>query len=157
MRRALPRGLPSRAPSDRVAPARPRWQRKRMSGSLLGFLALLLVLQAGFVWMRLIREVRVGERRPLVLLVVAAGVGLGVLAFVRGPGLLGGIAAGVAVGAGALFFALLALGQQSRGAPAVAVGAPIFDFTAPDAEGRPFALASLRGRPYLLKFFRGYW
>lgn len=128
-----------------------------MTGSLIGFVALALVLQAGFLWWRLIREVRVGERRPLVLLVVAAGVGLGVLALARGPGLLGGVAAGLAVVAGSLFLGLQALSRQSRGAPAVAVGRPVLDFTAPDADGRPFALASLRGRPYLLKFFRGHW
>jgi hypothetical protein len=128
-----------------------------MSGAILGFLALALVVQAGLVWMRLIREVRVGERRPLVLLVVAAGVGLGALAFAREPGVAGGIAAGLAVAAGALFLLLQLLARQSRPQPAVSVGAPIPDFEAPDAEGKPFALASLRGRPVLLKFFRGHW
>jgi hypothetical protein len=128
-----------------------------MTGSLIGFVALVLVVQAGFLWWRLMREVRVGERRSLVLLVVAAGVGLGVLALARGPGLVGGVAAGLAIVAGSLFLGLQALGRQSRGAPAVAVGRPVLDFTAPAADGRPFALASLRGRPYLLKFFRGHW
>jgi len=128
-----------------------------MSGAILGFLAFALVVQAGLVWARLIREVRVAERRPLVLLVVLAGMGLGLLAFARGPGIAGGIAAGLAVGAGALFLLLQLLGQQSRPTPAVRVGEPILDFTAPDAEGHPFALASLRGRPFLLKFFRGHW
>jgi hypothetical protein len=128
-----------------------------MSGAILGFLALALVAQAGLVWMRSIRELRVGERRPLVLLALAAGAGLGLIAFARGPGVAGGVAAGLAVGAGALFLALQVLGRQSRCTPAVALGRPIPDFTAPDAEGRPFALATLRGRPFLLKFFRGHW
>jgi hypothetical protein len=128
-----------------------------MSGAILGFLAFALVAQGGLVWMRLIREVRVAERRPLVLLVILAGTGLGLLAFARGPGIAGGIAAGLAVGAGVLFLLLQVLGQQSRRTPAVAVGRPILDFTAPDADGRPFQLASLHGRPYLLKFFRGHW
>ena|SRR5512145_1672431 len=128
-----------------------------MSGAILGFLAFALVAQAGLVWMRLIREVRVAERRPLVLLVILAGMGLALLAFARGPGIAGGIAAGLAAFGGALFLLLQVLGQQSRRAPAVAVGRPILDFTAPDADGRPFQLASLRGRPYLLKFFRGHW
>jgi hypothetical protein len=128
-----------------------------MNESLLGFLAVALLAQAGFVWMRSIREVRTGERRPLVLGVVAAGMGLGVLALARQPGLAGGIAAGVAVGLGGLFLLLQVLGQQARRTPTVVLGRPILEFTAPDAEGRPFALASLRGRPYLLKFFRGHW
>jgi hypothetical protein len=128
-----------------------------MNGLVLGLLALVLLAQAGVVWMRSIRELRTGERRPLVLLVVVAGVGLGLLAFARGPGLLGGLTAGLAVGAGGLFLLLQLLGPQSRNTPAVALGRPILDFTAPDAEGRPFTLGSLRGRPYLLKFFRGHW
>lgn len=128
-----------------------------MSGLVLGLLALALLAQAGFVWMRSIREVRTGERRPLVLLVVAGALGLGLLALVREPGWLGGLAAGLAVLGAVLFLLLQVLARQSRGAPAVAVGRPVLDFTAPAADGQPFALASLRGRPYLLKFFRGHW
>ena len=128
-----------------------------MNGRILGLLALALLAQAGFVWMRSIREVRTGERRPLVLLVVAAGVGLGALAFTREPGWIGGSAAALALGLGGVFLLFQVLGQQSRRTPAVALGGPILDFTAPDADGRPFALGSLRGRPYLLKFFRGHW
>ena len=37
------------------------------------------------------------------------------------------------------------------------VGAPIIDFTALDDRAVPFELGSLRGKPYLLKFFRGHW
>jgi hypothetical protein len=128
-----------------------------MTGSILGFLALALFGQAAFVWMRSIGEVRTGERRPLVLAVVAAAVGLGAFAFARAPGLAGGIAAGIAFGFGLLFLVNQVVGQQSRSVPNVAVGGPILDFTAPDADGRPFQLSSLRGRPYLLKFFRGHW
>jgi hypothetical protein len=128
-----------------------------MSPAVVGFLALALALLAGVLWLGAIRAVRVAERRPLVLALVAAGAGLGALALLRDPGLAGGVAAGLALALGLLFFALQLLGRQVRAAPAVAVGRPILDFTAPDAEGRPFALASLRGRPYLLKFFRGHW
>jgi hypothetical protein len=128
-----------------------------MSGTILGLLALALLAQAGYVWMRSIREVRTGERRPLVLLAVVGGLGLGLLAFARGPGVVGGSAAGLAVALGALFLLLQPLSRQARRVPAVAVGGPILDFTAPDAEGNPFRLASLYGRPYLLKFFRGHW
>ena len=80
-----------------------------MNGLILGLLALALLVQAGLVWMRSIRELRTGERRPLVLVVVVAGVGLGVLAFARGPGWIGGIAAGLAVGLGGLFLLLQVL------------------------------------------------
>jgi hypothetical protein len=128
-----------------------------LASGTLGFLALALAAAVGGVWIRAIRDVRVAERRPLVLVLVAAGSALGALALLKNPGLLGGVAAGLALLVGALFFALQILGRQPRGAPAVSVGRPILDFTAPDADGRPFALAGLRGRPYLLKFFRGHW
>jgi hypothetical protein len=128
-----------------------------MSAALLGFLGLALAAVAGALWMRAIRDVRVAERRPLVLALVAAGAGLGALALLAGPGLAGGVAAGLALGLGAVFLALQILGKQPRAAPAISVGRPILDFTAPDADGRPFASAGLRGRPYLLKFFRGHW
>ena len=49
------------------------------------------------------------------------------------------------------------LGAIGLPAACAAVGAPILDFEAPDAEGEPFDLATLRGRPFLLKFFRGHW
>jgi cytochrome oxidase Cu insertion factor (SCO1/SenC/PrrC family) len=128
-----------------------------MSPAAFGFVALALVAAAGALWLGAIREVRVSEQRPLVLALAAAAAGLGAFALLRGPGLAGGVAAGLALAGGALFFGLQLVGRQSRGALAVSVGRPILDFTAPDAEGRPFALAGLRGRPYLLKFFRGHW
>lgn len=128
-----------------------------MSASVLGFLALALLAQAGFVWTRSIGEVRTGERRPLVLGIVLAGLGLGVLALWQGAGLFGSIAAGLAVALAAVFLTLTVLGRQLRATPAVAVGQPMPEFSAPDAEGQPFSSASLAGRPYLLKLFRGHW
>lgn len=128
-----------------------------MNGAILGLLALALLAQAGYVWVRSIREVRTGERRVFVVLVVVLGVGLGVVGLANEPGVFGGIPAGLAIALGVLFLLLQLLGRQSRRVPAVAVGGPMLDFTAPDAEGVPFRLASLHGRPYLLKFFRGHW
>lgn len=37
------------------------------------------------------------------------------------------------------------------------VGAAAPDFTLPDQQGQPVSLASLRGRPALLVFYRGFW
>jgi peroxiredoxin len=39
----------------------------------------------------------------------------------------------------------------------VAVGQEAPDFAASDSGGATFRLASLRGAPVLLKFFRGHW
>jgi len=38
-----------------------------------------------------------------------------------------------------------------------AQGKPAPDFTLKDQDGRPFHLASLRGKRVLLVFYRGYW
>jgi len=40
---------------------------------------------------------------------------------------------------------------------ASAQGKPAPDFTLKDQDGRPFHLASLRGKRVLLVFYRGYW
>ena len=82
---------------------------------------------------------------------------LGIVAFVIGTDVAGGVAAGLAIVAGVAFLALLAASRQPALTPAVAVGGPVVDFAAADDEGRPFDLASLRGTPVLLKFFRGHW
>jgi cytochrome oxidase Cu insertion factor (SCO1/SenC/PrrC family) len=67
------------------------------------------------------------------------------------------VAAGFAIVAGGAFVGLRLQSRQDAREPAVRIGAPILDFTAPDENGQPFALSSLRGRPFLLKFFRGHW
>jgi peroxiredoxin len=55
------------------------------------------------------------------------------------------------------FLGLSAASGQAKVAPAIAVGGSTIDFTASDDQGQPFALASRRGKPFLLKFFRGHW
>jgi cytochrome oxidase Cu insertion factor (SCO1/SenC/PrrC family) len=86
-----------------------------------------------------------------------AAAALGVAAFAVGTGTLGAVAAGVGIGVGGSMVALRAISGQDDVQPAVRVGDPIIDFTALDENGEPFALSSLRGRPFLLKFFRGHW
>jgi len=87
----------------------------------------------------------------------ALGVALALAALGGGPGWPGGIAAGLALVAGGVFLTLQTLSRQPALVPAVQVGGPILDFSAPDDAGERFDLASLRGRPFLLKFFRGHW
>ena len=45
---------------------------------------------------------------------------------------------------------------ESSSAPA-SVGTPLPEFSAIDANDAPFRSADLRGRPVLIKFFRGHW
>ena len=128
-----------------------------MGGELLGVLAAGVVVLTGVVWFRLIKAVRVPSNRVAFFAAMGVGVALGIAAFAQGTGVLGGLAAGFAVVAGGAFLGLRLQSTQDVRQPAVGVGRPILDFTAPDERGEPFDLASLGGKPYLLKFFRGHW
>jgi peroxiredoxin len=128
-----------------------------MSGTALGFLAAAILGAAAVPWYLAMRNVRVPRDATPYLAAGVAAVMLGAAAFVAGTSLWGGIAAGAANAAGAAFLALNSASGQARIEPAVRVGGPVLDFSATDDDGRPFSLASLRGRPVLLKFFRGHW
>jgi len=128
-----------------------------MDGDLLGFLGAGVVGVTGFVWFRRIAAVRVPENRIAFISAMGLGAALGIAAFVQGTGIPGGIGAAFAVAAGGTFLGLLLQSTQQEREPNVKVGGPILGFTAPDEHGNPFDLGSLRGKPYLLKFFRGHW
>ena len=89
--------------------------------------------------------------------VMAAVLLLAGLAFANGPGALGGVVAGLAIPAAGMFLFFTLNSAMPHKTPAVAVGKPILNFTAKTADGQDFALSSLQGAPYLLKFFRGHW
>jgi len=128
-----------------------------VSGTLLGLLA--FACAAGYVVLlvRSVRRVDVGARRGALNGLALGAVGFGIAAFLSGPGLLGGVLAGLGTLVGAIFLVLTVQAPQSQQAPAVAVGGRLLDFTAPDENGKPFSLESLHGRPVLIKFFRGHW
>ena len=85
------------------------------------------------------------------------GIVVAVMAFLKGPGLLAGVAASFAVLAGSLFLFFTLTSRLPEKVPGVTVGQPALDFTTRDADGNNFTLSSLKGRPVLLKFFRGGW
>jgi membrane associated rhomboid family serine protease len=128
-----------------------------VSGALLGLAGAALVVGPGIDWFRRMQAVRIPRNRAPYLAANALGALLGAVALTMEPGWIGGTAAVLALVGGVLFLALRAQSTQDRGALAVRVGGPILDFTAPDADGGTFDLATLRGRPFLLKFFRGHW
>lgn len=127
------------------------------AGDVLGALSLVIVLGAGAAWFRGLRAVTLEGRRGLFLALFGLATLLGAAAFPGDPGAPGTAAAVVGLLGGGVFCLLGAFSGQARVVPQVRVGRPIPDFTAPDAEGAPFALSSLHGRPFLLKFFRGHW
>jgi hypothetical protein len=128
-----------------------------MLGTILGIAGGLLELALSAVWLWLIRRVRIpADLRPTIA-AHAVAVALGIAAFVLGASALGQILAALAIIGGIVFLALQTQSRQARLTPAVAVGGSVIEFTLPDHEGRPFDLATLRGKPFLLKFFRGHW
>ena len=128
-----------------------------MTGTWLGLFSAALSIGTWAIWMRRIEQVSVPRDRSFFVGAAAFGAGLGIAAFAAGVGWLGGIAGTLGLLAGGFFVGLRALSRQDPGTHALAVGAPLPDFTAPDDEGGTFELASLRGKPILLKFFRGHW
>ena len=128
-----------------------------MLGTTFGLMGGLLELALSAQWLWLIRRVRIpADLRPTIAAHLIA-LALGAAAFLLGASLLGRVLAGVAIGGAGVFLALQTQSRQGRQTPAVAVGGRIVEFTLPDHEGRPFHLATLRGKPFLLKFFRGHW
>jgi len=128
-----------------------------MNGSVLSVVGLAVLTGVGARWLHLMQRSRIPADVSAHLAASGVAALLGIGALVVGTGVLGGIAASVAIVGGLALPALYAGSGQARVTPAVAVGRPVLVFSVPDDEGRPFDLASLRGRPFLLKFFRGHW
>jgi hypothetical protein len=128
-----------------------------MPGTILGVAGGILELALSAYWLWLIRRVRIPkDLRPAIAAHLVA-VALGVAAFALGASPFGLALGAVAIAGGGVFLALQTQSRQARVTPAVGVGDRIIEFTLPDHTGRPFALATLRGKPFLLKFFRGHW
>jgi peroxiredoxin len=87
----------------------------------------------------------------LVALLLAGG------GFALQPGIVGYLLGGVAAILAAMFLVATATSDLPKKKLAVSVGSIAPDFTATDASGRQFRLSDLRGRPLLLKFYRGFW
>jgi len=128
-----------------------------MSATPLALLGAALLGGSLVLWFRMLKQVALAGRRWILLSAVGAAVLLALGAFAQGAGLLVGLLAGVTALAGVGFLFLALLAPQSKQSPAVAVGEPLPDFTAPDENDQPFSLASLAGKPVLLKVFRGHW
>ena len=126
-------------------------------GTSLGFGALAVVATASALWFRRVAQVRIPENRAGFVAAWAGGALLGGAAFASRAGLVGGIAAALAIAIGTFLVVLVAISAQKAGAGAVRVGSLLPGFRAPDEHGAIFDLASLAGHPILLKFFRGHW
>jgi cytochrome oxidase Cu insertion factor (SCO1/SenC/PrrC family) len=107
--------------------------------------------------MRLIARVEIDEGRRLPSRLIVSGLVLACVSIALGPGTGGMVLAVSTAVVGAVAVLLRTMMPQSTQPAAVTVGAPLLDFTALDDSGKPFEIASLKGRPILMKFFRGHW
>ena len=128
-----------------------------MLGTTLGAIGGLLDLGLWGVWYYRLRQVRIPEDRRPAFVAHTVALALGVASLVLGANAAGTVLAVVAIIGGGQFVILAAQSGQRPNEPAVAVGGPIIEFTLPDHTEQPFDIATLRGRPFLLKFFRGHW
>jgi len=128
-----------------------------MSGAVLGWVGLAIFVLTTVSWFKKALAVSLDGSRTIWIAGWATAALLGALGLARDPGLLGGIAAGTAFGAGAFLLVLIGISRQQVAPDAVQVGSKLPDFTAPDDDDTPFTLSGLEGRPILLKFFRGHW
>ena len=127
-----------------------------MSGFWLGLAALGIGVGGWALWMRRINALDVPLRPWTQWIGMGLGCLLAIAAFANGPGGFGGLAAGLGLAMCAAFIILTNLSTPA-GSAAFSVGEAAPDFTTLDSTGTEFELASLRGSPVLLKFFRGHW
>ncbi len=128
-----------------------------MNGTLLGIASLAIVAANGAVFLSRMQRVAIPENRLAHDLGWTAALALGIAAFAGGVGWVGGVSAAIGAFTGGLMLLLRLGSAQAKNAAAVRVGGPILDFAAVDENGAPFTLASVAGKPFLLKFFRGHW
>ncbi len=89
--------------------------------------------------------------------VMAAGVIVALTSLVVGPGILGSVLDFLSLAAGGMFLFSTMNSTLPVASLTVRLGGTIPDFTATTSDGLPFALSSLRGDPFILKFYRGHW
>lgn len=124
---------------------------------MLSFVGLAIVVATGLRWFQLIQKVAIPRNRVRFHLAFGGGAVLGLVGAITGTGWLSTLVGGFAAVAGSVMPLLRLQSSQKSAEPTLSVGDPILAFTALDEHGADFDLASLKGKPYLLKFFRGHW
>ena len=127
------------------------------TGTKLGLFALVIAVACAVTWFRLANQVGLPENRTAFVLVWLTAVALGVAAFVKGPGWIGGIAAVPAIVIGLFLPFTVSISRQEVASSGIQVGETIPHFIAPDDRGETFDSANLSGHPVLIKFFRAHW
>lgn len=128
-----------------------------VSGFRLALYGALLVGGAWASWWAKIKALTVPRNAIVYQCLMGVGVAMALWGMLRGPGAIGGLLAFCAVIAGGMYLYTSFISELPTAPAAVAVGQEILDFSAVDSDGAEFSLSSLRGQPFLLKFYRGHW
>jgi hypothetical protein len=128
-----------------------------MTDTQLGLASIGVLATSAVFWTRALQGVAIPKDRGFFVAAWLCAAALGLTALFGDPGWLGGIPASISVFAALFFLATVAIGRQKVGDGAIALGATIPHFTAPDEHGVDFDSQSLAGQPVLIKFFRGHW
>ena len=122
-----------------------------------GIIALIIVIITVIVWFQKVKAVRLSKVRFHYFSLMILGAVLGIYTISAGASWIGTVPALLAIVLGFVFPAFRLGSAQGDHKPAIGIGDPIIDFSAIDDKGNEFNMASLRGTPFLLKFFRGHW
>jgi len=128
-----------------------------MGGLYLSLVAFALGFATIFRWFQLNRAVALPKNRGGFLACMIVGICLAIAGLMQEPGLIGGIAASLAILLGVFFVFTWTISAQKGGSGTLKPGSKLISFTAPDHLGNNFESSSLEGQPLLLKFFRGHW
>ena len=127
------------------------------NGFTLALSASLIVGVTWFVVWQRIRALEVARTPVAHMLSFFVGLLFAVTALLSSPGWAGGALAIMAIlGAGTFLFSYY-VSELPKSVSGLRPGERYRDFSLPSAEGAPFSLSSLDGRPILLKFYRGHW
>ena len=128
------------------------------AGTKIGIVALALAVGTATLWFYLTRQVNLPDDRTGFVVAWLTAAALGVLAYIKGTSLLGGIPPAIAMVIGLFLPFTVSISEQTLDTnKAIAVGDTIPHFTALDGKGESFDSASLHGHLVLIKFFRAHW
>jgi hypothetical protein len=128
-----------------------------VSANGLALLSLVLMVGGWATWWRRIQRVDVPLRPWAHFAVMGASLLAALAALGAGLGATSTVAALLGLLGSGMFLGLHTISRMPDRPASAGVGSAAPDFTAPDAKGESFQLSTLRGKPVLLKFFRGHW
>ncbi len=126
-------------------------------GTPLAALAMIVTGIALLAYVAKMRKNRSELRPSSEQLAAGAAILMDTAAFFLQPGILGALVAVIAIVPAALFLVAMHTTREPSQPPNMHIGELAPDFSGVRADGTPFRLSALRGRPVLVKFFRGFW